>query len=1118
MVQSVENQIAVMADPITDMGTDRLSLPGVAARQRGSSMILAVTVIVAILLLTVAFMSSTQGYRITGQAVVAEASTESAVDQTIAYIGEVLAEDVREYLAGTAGYEIDHPGQDYWLASHEAIDTNGDPRLVWDEWQWISLVAGRDDKGTPNDLSDDTPELDFVNALTFLPQADSQVRRGTVGGATPFALILPSTPVNNPNIDSAHTQNLYADSDGDGFYDSRWIELPISTGDGYRWIAAIRITDNTGLVNVNTAKQFGNPATPASPPDNRGLNPADIDLLGLMINNDDPIWANQFDSLSTLADHWYEPNINQPDVIGFLRGEDPAPPAWTGVSDQRETIWEDHGRYITRMLGINSQTITSTVNVTEPQAFSWEDEIDLRLRFATNSSFRTSLEDAFEGSSAATAFQGALRSNTVNPQTGYEEHSETNPLDTTYTDIGLALADDQRLRIQADRRRLLTVHNGIRTNQISKWIENTTGHSNLFDLSQVSTSVRLNEFADLMSQHLQPSQLNSPPANPYPDHEERAYSMAANLGSMSDANGYGSGDAVATLSSGGSNKTFYGLEAQPFIVEATAYILAVEADSPSDPPSVYPVIDRSGEINQYLVIELRNPFPKSLDLINYEIHLKQAAATTVIELPSVTVDTGEHKLIVENDPMIRNSLADEGLDVADFVTPVSGTLGWGTTGTMSIELHRKDFPIAIDRLSTSSSWPSSLSPGIILPQENGTQLTRIYTSESVQRDHNATSFEGNTLGTVGVMPLYAYEDETKSMIQVTPDPNFGVRFRFDTDDSSDRFPLTDMVQEFNQTRSSNGITGIPEIQIPFRDEALETVGDLLVVPVVSHEDDGTTVTPFSEKMFDILSASAASYPKDFRMIHLRIDDYYRTNFPEIPAGMAALSSFDIVQNGITDNFISGLVNVNTAPIDVLTSLPYLQDNGFWTTAGVAPIGIEVANAIVGYRDFDTDGANFDFTGTAAATSRLDTVTVAGGYPGWVRRDANVDYGFSTASELLAVNSADAAHNIFREFLRAGNLVNAPDFTTDSVDTDIEERTVLFSRLSNLVTTRSDVFTAYVVLQGREYDNDLRNNGSASANNRGWVPAVERRFVMTMDRSNVTDTNGELPRVVMFVEE
>jgi hypothetical protein len=55
---------------------------------------------------------------------------------------------------------------------------------------------------------------------------------------------------------------------------------------------------------------------------------------------------------------------------------------------------------------------------------------------------------------------------------------------------------------------------------------------------------------------------------------------------------------------------------------------------------------------------------------------------------------------------------------------------------------------------------------------------------------------------------------------------------------------------------------------------------------------------------------------------------------------------------------------------------------------------------------------------------------------------------------------------------------------------------MLTRISNLITTRSDSFTVYIVVQG------WRNAGTATPE-----LVVQRRAAMIIDRSNVTGVSG-----------
>jgi hypothetical protein len=69
----------------------------------------------------------------------------------------------------------------------------------------------------------------------------------------------------------------------------------------------------------------------------------------------------------------------------------------------------------------------------------------------------------------------------------------------------------------------------------------------------------------------------------------------------------------------------------------------------------------------------------------------------------------------------------------------------------------------------------------------------------------------------------------------------------------------------------------------------------------------------------------------------------------------------------------------------------------------------------------------------------------------------------------------------------------PDLTADAARDDLEERDLLFTRMSNLVTVRSDVFTAYILV-------------------RIGVNGPQKRMIAIFDRSETADANSAV-RVV-----
>jgi hypothetical protein len=134
--------------------------------------------------------------------------------------------------------------------------------------------------------------------------------------------------------------------------------------------------------------------------------------------------------------------------------------------------------------------------------------------------------------------------------------------------------------------------------------------------------------------------------------------------------------------------------------------------------------------------------------------------------------------------------------------------------------------------------------------------------------------------------------------------------------------------------------------------------------------------------------------------------------------------------------ILGRININTAPAFVLAQLPWMQYED------TEPY--QKAKAIVAYRD------NYGPYKSIGDLMQVDPLC------------------------MLARDSKDNQHN---------DTPRGPDLTPDKARDDQEERDLIFTRISNLVTVRSDVFTAYVLLR-------IGTNGP------------QKRIMAILDRSRV----------------
>jgi len=140
------------------------------------------------------------------------------------------------------------------------------------------------------------------------------------------------------------------------------------------------------------------------------------------------------------------------------------------------------------------------------------------------------------------------------------------------------------------------------------------------------------------------------------------------------------------------------------------------------------------------------------------------------------------------------------------------------------------------------------------------------------------------------------------------------------------------------------------------------------------------------------------------------------------------------QSFLTETRIKGRININTAPWFVIAQLPWMQP--------------AIAQAVVRYRD--TVLGAFENIGALVQIPEI----------GFYANDPN-------------------------------DLMTYPDLTPgDNAANDFEERDVIFSRISNIVTVRSDVFTAYILV-------------------RVGLNGPQKRVLAILDRSQVTPSGGKV---------
>jgi hypothetical protein len=214
--------------------------------------------------------------------------------------------------------------------------------------------------------------------------------------------------------------------------------------------------------------------------------------------------------------------------------------------------------------------------------------------------------------------------------------------------------------------------------------------------------------------------------------------------------------------------------------------------------------------------------------------------------------------------------------------------------------------------------------------------------------------------------------------------------------------------------------------------------------------------------------------------------------------------------------VHGRININTANWRVLATLPMFDGAVYGTTPNnFAAANTQLAQSIVYYRDVD-DGSTGGSAplhphGAFQSIDELNNVPITAGSSTTPPIPTNMGYTFRNvfgkylASQAAGTTMAQTPPSPFVVPAQHGSNTdgdlspfNASALTTaggDLVYGDFENQNLALNRISNLITTRSDSFTAYVIVQG------WRNAGTATP-----TLVVQRRAAFILDRSVVTPSS------------
>ncbi len=241
---------------------------------------------------------------------------------------------------------------------------------------------------------------------------------------------------------------------------------------------------------------------------------------------------------------------------------------------------------------------------------------------------------------------------------------------------------------------------------------------------------------------------------------------------------------------------------------------------------------------------------------------------------------------------------------------------------------------------------------------------------------------------------------------------------------------------------------------------------------------------------------------------------------------AALSASPTASGTQDSVGVEGLININTAPLPVLASVPWVRSN---VPSDDVRRNTAIAQAIINYRNSargpfrslfqlnEVPGLTTE-TSTSFRTNTIAANGVVGKYSGWgtelgVSSGTYVDpslthtfvapdpYKIGYNGYFAAVPNTTPVNRLTSEMgiPGPGTLPAAPLVADqDHVPNDFSSQYLMMTAVSNLITTRSDTFTVYIVLEG------WRNVGKFDASNKSLATReIQKRTSYIIDRTGIT---------------
>ncbi len=997
-------------------------------KYKGSALVMVVVLTSLLAVIGTVFVLMSRMDMRSALATESEAELNMIVESVISVIKNQLAADC----PGLAGQEYyDYPdSNNRWLASLVPNWTNEgtDPCQIDDDnyhWKQISDVTG------------------FLAANSY-SNVDVNI---DPTGPKKYVLEYPVLTVNASGV----LDDLVADADGDGIVDAKWIELDnIKSLKGKPIYAAMRIIDNSAMLNVNTAYKFDPAATEISRIDGSSQTQIDLDL---------GVDANDINSISSARS-----GVEMPTDVNL-------------IEYQNDVIWQIESDA--------SYAAGGTV-------FDQSDELDLRTKFVLQSKAKNRLKEKLPntlGKDKETSYRGGTFGK-LGVWGGLVTLPDPSAMDSNFPDEKL-------------RRHWLTTHNFDRIiagDGKAKFGLNVSPAKLVTDADCTAQATNLYE---KMSQCIEPSLFG--------EERDRLRAKFAQLAvNLVDTRDNHQNVCSFDPADDGKNIFYYGIEPYPSITEAASAIDGV------DP----------GANQNFFALELFNSFTEDVNLADFELVLTvhDTTAANNVKINNAATDVIELKNVVAATDMV--------LTPDEYLVLYNEDVGcpFAVTGLPNGSSHKTN------KLRLADNYTIVI-PGGTVSSYCDTNNLNVY-NVSLRR-----IVDVNDGGTISERKIYLDRVITpNALIEWIEGDGGGRHYGKNIDLSANHwwhvnypFDMVDLLA--NNLGSNNNVVPVlvplPKFDLTMPLENLNgadgkwdlaTVADLVRLLAVGPAE--VLAEPFD--MADLYGVNQLSdmggpngkFKNYVPKIHLfaekirlayeqDFEDLIRINLanPYVGKLFNYVTVFDPANDGIDNDGdgnidendpaagdiewkLPGKININTANWYVISKLPWVTE--------------ELAKAIVAYRDkskiMDVYHPNTSPV-VSYAPARFNAINSEIDAR-FSQTSIKENAGFEGVAELsFVLNKSDEWDYSIAKYankVTSVELDGYPDLTTASANAggdgainDFDQRDVILSRISNLISVRSDCFTAYVLV-------------------RIGLAGPQKRYLIVLDRTNIIPTpTGQL---------